>query len=86
MLQVFTTHYGSRGTVVKLAASHSDAAVAKYVIERRGAVVLVKTATHDRGRPCMASRVFPGSMEQAVTSCERECERILDRGVADAAA
>lgn len=75
-LRVITTFY-SRGPIVKLAADHASEAVAKYVIDTtRGQISIRTTAIDSRGKPCVETRRWTGTVEQAVEQVQRECERI----------
>lgn len=75
-LQVITTWY-SRGPVVKLSRSHSVESIRKFVIENKRGHVTVKSQGHDsRGKPAVETRLFSGTVDQAVVEAQRECERI----------
>lgn len=75
-LQVITTWY-SRGPIVKLAESHSVESIRKFVIENKRGQVTIKTQGIDsRGKPAVETRFFQGTVDQAVSEAQRECERI----------
>lgn len=62
---------------MKLAESHAVDSIRKFVIENKRGQVTIKTQGIDsRGRPALETRVFEGTVDQAVSQAQRECERI----------
>lgn len=74
-LSVYSTKY-SRGAVVKLAASHSDRPLVKFVIERKHGQAGIRIDTADDLGHYVQTPT-PGLTEaQFIEYAERECERI----------